>query len=49
MTLEIDFHPDATDELEEAVRWYELRREGLGRELKECVEEAPCDGAAEWH
>ncbi len=49
MTLEIDFHPDATDELEEAVGWYELRREGLGRELKESVEEARCDGAAEWH
>jgi len=36
----VRFDPDAIEELSEAARWYEDRREGLGVELIECVDEA---------
>lgn len=33
-------HPEAADELDAAVAWYEAEREGLGHELKAAVDEA---------
>ena len=33
----LDFHPDALDELDAAVRWYEQQRPGHGRLLHEQV------------
>ena len=40
MTRTLRIHADASEELAEAVEWYEARRRGLGRELFEAVVES---------
>ena len=38
MSLPVDVHADALDELEEAAAWYEARRAGLGFEFAAEIE-----------
>jgi plasmid stabilization system protein ParE len=40
MMLPVRLRPEALDELAEAWRWYEDQRQGLGDELRACVEAA---------
>jgi plasmid stabilization system protein ParE len=39
MTLPLSLRPEATDEIQEAFRWYERQRPGLGFEFLQAVRE----------
>lgn len=39
MTLPLVFHPDVQDEVEEAHRWYEQQRAGLGDQFLEALDQ----------
>jgi len=47
VTLPVQFTREAVAELEDAVRWYEQRREGLGLAFLAAVDQA-VDSAARW-
>lgn len=47
MTLSLDVHPDAADELAAAVAWYAERAEGLGGRLRLGVK-AKIESLLEW-
>jgi len=39
MSLPLVFHPDVHDEVDEAYRWYEQQRAGLGDDFLAAIEE----------
>ena len=45
MTLAVEFSAEAADEVEEAMLWYENRRDGLGSAFLDSVDEAISDVA----
>jgi len=40
MNVRVNFRPEARDEMKAAAHWYEERRQGLGVEFVNCVEQA---------
>lgn len=40
MILPVRLRPEALQDLKEAWQWYEARREGLGEELRACIDAA---------
>jgi toxin ParE1/3/4 len=38
VSLLLDFHPSVRDEIDDAYRWYERRRSGLGSDFLDAVE-----------
>jgi plasmid stabilization system protein ParE len=39
VSFQLEFHPDVQAETDEAYRWYELRRVGLGSDFLDAVEQ----------